>query len=140
MVVSLRARPGGFTLLEVLVAMAIFAVVALALLNAGRDQIQTSARLEEKTFAHWAAMNRIAELQMGGKLPDTGHGTETVSMAGQSWRLVIQIDPTPATNVRRITVDVTHVPDSFSDDPSVITSLTAFAGFSPHEQQTLSTQ
>jgi general secretion pathway protein I len=134
-----RNRAAGFTLLEVLVAMAIFAVVAMALLNAGRDQIQTSARLEEKTFAHWVAMNRIAELQSGGQLPDSGRGVETVTMAGQSWRIVIQVEPTPAPNVKRMTVDVGHAPGNFGDDPPVITSLTAFAGVASHAQQSTTT-
>ena len=124
----------GFTLLEVLVAMAIFAVVALALLNAGRDQLQTSARLEEKTFAHWVAMNRIAELEASGQLPSSGRGQETTTMAGQSWRLTIQVDPTPADNVRRLTVDVSHAPADFGEDPPTITSVTAFAGISTNAQ------
>ncbi len=119
-----RAR--GFTLLEVLVAMAVFAVAAMALLNAGRDQIQASSRLEDKTLAHWVAMNRVVELQIAGRYPDTGRGESKVRMADRDWRVLTEVENTPVPNVRRLTVDVSAAPIDFGDEPPLITSLTAF--------------
>lgn len=123
-----RARPAGFTLLEVLVAMAIFAVAAIALLNAGRDQIQSSGYLENKTFAHWVAMNQIAEIQADGVLPDVGRGDQTVTLGGRDWKVETQVEDTPVTNVRRLTVDVSPAPADFGEETSVVDSLTAFVG------------
>lgn len=116
----------GFTLLEVLVAMAVFAVAAMALLNAGRDQIQASSRLEDKTLAHWVAMNRVVELQLASHFPDTGRAETKVRMAGRDWRVLAEIANTPVPNVRRLTVDVSAAPADFGDEPPLITSLTAF--------------
>ena len=45
----------GFTLLEVLVALAIFATVAAAVLTASVRSLQNAARLEDKTLAGWIA-------------------------------------------------------------------------------------
>ena len=49
----------GFTLLEVLVALAIFALVAASILTASARSLQTAARLEDKTLALWIADNAI---------------------------------------------------------------------------------
>ncbi len=57
-----RAR--GFTLLEVLVALAIFAMVAASVLSASARSLQNASRLEDKTLAMWIADNRLNELQM----------------------------------------------------------------------------
>ena len=56
-------RGRGFTLLEVLVALAIFAVVAASVLSASARSLKTAARLEDKTFATWLADNRLQEIQ-----------------------------------------------------------------------------
>lgn len=128
----------GFTLLEVLVALAIFAVAAMALLNAGRDQIQGSGHLEDRTFAHWVALNWIAELQTANSLPDVGHGEKRVSMAGHEWRITTTVENTPVNSVRRLTVDVSYAPGDFGEDPPTITSLTAFVGASQNGSQTSS--
>lgn len=125
----------GFTLLEVMVAMAIFAVAAMALLNAGRDQIQSSEHLEEKTFAHWVGMNWITELQLAGTLPDSGRGEKRVSMAGRDWRIVSNVENTPVSNVRRVTVDVSLAPRDFGEDTPVITSLVAYIGQNQSQNQ-----
>ena len=58
-----RAQSTGFTLLEVLVALAVFAVAAIALMKVSESQLQLSNRLEEKTFAHWVALNMVSEMQ-----------------------------------------------------------------------------
>jgi general secretion pathway protein I len=127
-----RLQHKGFTLLEVLVAMAIFAVAAIALLNAGRDQIQSSSNLENKTFAHWVAMNQVAEMQAAGTLPDVGRGDQNVSLGGRDWKVQTQIDNTPVKSVRRVTVSVAPAPANFGDETTPVDSLTAFVGEVAH--------
>ena len=48
----MRAR--GFTLLEVMVAMAVFAVAGLAVMKSAGEQVLGLGLLEEKTFASWS--------------------------------------------------------------------------------------
>ena len=62
----------GFTLLEVLVALAIFAVVAASVLATSARSLQNAARLEDKTLAMWIADNRLAEMQLAATPPGTG--------------------------------------------------------------------
>lgn len=133
---ELSRRARGFTLIEVLVALAIFAVAAVALLNTGRNQIQASSYLEEKTIAHWVGMNRVVEMQTSGAFPEPGRGEQRVSMGGREWKLMTQIDNTPVNSVRRLTVDVAIAPRDFGDDAPIVTSLTAFISRSPRAQTT----
>ena len=67
----------GFTLLEVLVALAIFAVASVSLLAAQNAQVRTDGRLADKTLAHWAALNRLAEMQLQGLFPDPNNPLNT---------------------------------------------------------------
>ena len=77
----------GFTLLEVLVALAIFASVAAAVLTASARSLQNAARLEDKTLAGWIADNQLTELQLASSPPATGRDTREVSYAGRQWQL-----------------------------------------------------
>ena len=54
-----EGREGGFTLLEVLVALAIFAIVAAVVLTAAGRSLNNAARLEALTLAGWIADNRL---------------------------------------------------------------------------------
>ncbi len=96
----------GFTLLEVLVAVSIFAIAALALLNAQRTQITTDQHLEEKTFAHWVAMNHLTEMRLDGAFPEIGQRESTAHMAGRDWLITTKAQGTPTPNVRLITISV----------------------------------
>ncbi|MEL0028550.1 MAG: prepilin-type N-terminal cleavage/methylation domain-containing protein, partial [Perlucidibaca sp.] len=49
----------GFTLIEVLMALAIFGVVSLMLLGQSRDQVRMAAGLEDRLIAHWVALNTL---------------------------------------------------------------------------------
>jgi len=53
----------GFTLIEVLVALAVAALALLALARAGSNALATQAELEQRTLALWVADNRLAELR-----------------------------------------------------------------------------
>lgn len=54
----------GFTLLEVLVALAILAIALGALIKAGSTNTANAVYLRDKTFAHWVALNTITEMQV----------------------------------------------------------------------------
>ena len=101
-----RAQSTGFTLLEVLVALAVFAVAAIALMKVSESQLQLSNRLEEKTFAHWVALNMVSEMQANQDWPELGEQTGKVAMAGRDWKVVVKTLATPVNRVRRIDVAV----------------------------------
>ena len=116
----------GFTLLEVLVALAVFAVAAIALMRVSESQLQLSARLEDKTFAHWVALNMVSEMQANQDWPDLGEQTGKVSMAGRDWKIIVKTLATPMNRVRRVEVTVSVAPQDFTQNMEAITVLSGF--------------
>jgi general secretion pathway protein I len=116
----------GFTLLEVLVALAVFAVAAIALMRVSESQLQLSARLEDKTFAHWVALNMVSEMQANQDWPDLGEQTGKVAMAGRDWKIIVKTLATPMSRVRRIEVTVGLAPQDFTQNMEAITLLSGF--------------
>lgn len=99
------SKSRGFTLLEVLVAMAVFAVTALAVLNATGQNARTLMFLEEKTFASMVADNQLALLILSNQLPTTEkNGTE--KLAGKEWHWTLKPISTNESTLRAIDVIV----------------------------------
>lgn len=121
----------GFTLLEVLVALAIFATVAAAVLTASVRSLQNAARLEDKTLAGWIADNRLTELQLASSPPAPGRDSRELSFAGRQWLLYSETVITSDPGLRRVTLWVAAMPSS-SDSSSVqeraLLSLDGFVG------------
>ncbi|MGG5571529.1 type II secretion system minor pseudopilin GspI [Vibrio diazotrophicus] len=73
----------GFTLLEVLVALAIFATAAVSVIRAVSQHINTVQYLEEKTFASMVIDNQMALVMLDPNELRAKKGTE--SLAGRTW-------------------------------------------------------
>lgn len=121
-----RNNNKGFTLLEVLVALAVFSVAAIALMRVSESQLRISQTLEEKTFAHWIALNLITEMQVTKSWPTIGEQTDKVSMASREWKFKIKTQATPVARVRRVEVSVGIAPKDFSENMEALTVLTGF--------------
>ena len=64
-------RQHGFTLLEVMVALAVIAFALAAAVSAVSGNTRNAAGLQQRTYAHWVAMNKMAELQISQQWPAT---------------------------------------------------------------------
>jgi general secretion pathway protein I len=73
----------GMTLLEVMVALVIFATASLSVIKAVSQQMNSLSYLEEKTFASWVADNQIALVMLAKAPLKVKHGSE--DMAGRTW-------------------------------------------------------
>lgn len=119
----------GFTLLEVLVALAIFATVAGAVLAASSRSLRNAEQLELKTLAGWIADNRIAELQLATPTPGVGRETGDLQFAGRRWETLSEIEATSEKSMRRVTVWVAPRPERGAGAPvreRAVLSLTGF--------------
>jgi len=76
-------KHNGFTLLEVLVALAIFATAAVSVIRAVSQHINTLTYLEEKTFAAMVADNQMAKIILADNGVNTQSGSE--KLAGRVW-------------------------------------------------------
>ena len=77
--------PRGFTLIEILVALAIIAIAMGAVIKASSNHTYSVTKLKQKTLAHYVAMNEIIKLETAGKLPDYGTHKKSTEMAGREW-------------------------------------------------------
>lgn len=113
----------GFTLLEVLVALAVIAFALASLVKVAGLGAANAAYLRDKTFAHWVAQNRLAEMKTKENLwPAIGAKEGEVAMAGREWIWVTRVKNTPDPDMRRIDIEV-RLED---DDLAPVTVLTGF--------------
>ncbi len=116
------AHRRGFTLLEVLVAMAILSLGMIAVFSGMSQSLNATTRLRDKTLASWIAINQITELQVTGEYPGAGNRSDQVEMASMDWVYAMQISNIPQIEMRRIDITV-----SYADTPDDI--LATVIGF-----------
>ncbi len=99
-------RSRGFTLLEVMVAMAVIAIGLGAIITEASRNINNASLLRDMTLAHWVATNKVVEIQVENEWPGAGTDTGDVEMAGRDWHWTVKIINTPDERVRRMDVEV----------------------------------
>jgi general secretion pathway protein I len=114
----------GFTLLEILVALAVLSTALAALLGSVSASLDNSAYLRDKTFAHWVAMNTLAELRLHNPWPDLGQREASTRMGGREWFSRIHVEASPDPDLRRVQIAVYRQRDAA--EPLHI--LSAFSG------------
>ncbi len=113
-----RSQQGGFTLMEVVVALAILAITMTALVKGVGENASNQAYLEKRTLAQWVAFNRIAQLQLNDKPRVLGQTSGVDQMAGRDWHWLSALTTTPDPHVYKVTVEVTPAQ---VDDEAVVT-------------------
>jgi general secretion pathway protein I len=112
----------GFTLLEVLVALAIIAISLGAVLSTSGSQASSASYLKEKSIAHWVAMNQMTEVQIEKNITETGTREGSTEMAGVEWHWSQTTTKTIYENVFEIELRVYR-------DKKRENSLTRLAGY-----------
>ncbi len=79
------SRSRGFTLIEVLAALAIVAIGMAAVLTTLGSSASTAGYLRDKTLAQWIALNQVAQTRLSGETPAPGTTDGTVDYAGRHW-------------------------------------------------------
>lgn len=103
-----RTRATGFTLIEVLVALAIVAVALSAGMRALAQGADVASSLKARTLALWVAENRLAraQLDLSAQGATVASGDETQAGMTLAWRQTIGATPNPA--FRRVEIVVTE--------------------------------
>lgn len=102
----MNRRARAFTLLEVLIALAVVALALLALVRTAGVQVGAFDALRERTLAGWVAANVLAETRLASALPPTGRGDGHAQLGGRDWRWTREVKATPQAGLRRIEVQV----------------------------------
>ena len=97
-----RGRARGFTLIEVLVALAIVAITLGAGIKAAGSLTSNTARLADVTAAQWCADNRLTALKLAHQYPDIGDADFACEQLGRAYAGKLVVRPTPNPNFRRV--------------------------------------
>ncbi|WP_130802692.1 type II secretion system minor pseudopilin GspI [Acinetobacter ihumii] len=101
-----RLKPAsGFTLLEVMVALAIFATAAIALTKVAMQYTQSTANAMLRTKAQFVAMNEAAQMEIN-KQWLTGTESKQVTSQGETWQIDKRSESTISPKVQRIEIQV----------------------------------
>lgn len=116
------ARNRGFTLFEILIALAILSIAMGAIISLASNQTLNAAHLRDKTFAHWLAVNKITELQVTDEWPNEGKKEGNEEMGLHEWHWVRTITDTPDDRVRQVEFSIFRG----KSDKNPVTTLTSF--------------
>ena len=112
----------GFTLIEVMVALAIVAIALAAGTRAASSVVDTSQRLSDVVLAQWCADNQLTEMHLSGQLPGVGKAPFSCDQLGRTFKGTVNVQPTPNPSFRRVDVSVAN-----SDDRQLLTISTVMS-------------
>ena len=101
-----RSAEHGFTLIEILVALAVFSLAALALLRLETASVRGVAVLDRTLVANMVARNVALDAVTDGRTPTLGPSGGTDANGGQVWRWTRTVTPTGDPRIVRIDVAV----------------------------------
>ena len=114
----------GFSLIEVLVAMVVFALSVMALSGSISSTFKTQTVQKDRTFAHYVALRRLAEVKLKSAWPNTGTTRGELKMFNRDWGWKQEVSNTTDKALRRVEVAVS----SKNDEEYYIAKVTAFLG------------
>ena len=112
----------GFTLIEVMLAMAVFAIAGIALLSASSNNARNIGHLENKMFANWVASNQLVAASLEEKWPPKNNLKGEVELAGKAWFWQQKVIKTTDKDMRAIVMEIRLN----ENDELAVTSLTTY--------------
>jgi general secretion pathway protein I len=101
-----RAAAGGFTLIEVVIALAVAAIGLAAVTAAVSQMIDAGHSMRERTYASWIAQNKITEMRLANIVPEVSATSGEVVYANLEWTWRATVSETGVDNLYRVDVDV----------------------------------
>jgi general secretion pathway protein I len=111
----LTSVSAGFTLLEVVVALAVVTLGIIAGFNLVVQISAGSLHMKERTLAGWIASNEITRLRLSGEFPEVSQFDGDVEFAGSNYRWRATVSETGVEDLRRIDMDV-----AYADNPDQV--------------------
>lgn len=99
-------RQGGFTLVEVIVALAIVAIALMAGLQATSALTRNALRQSDIVLAQLCAENELVKARLSRQMPGVGDSVQDCEQAGRQFQVSVAVRPTPNPSFRRIDAQV----------------------------------
>ena len=113
----------GFTLIEVMVALAIVSLSLTAIAASMNQMIDAANSMRERTYASWIAQNKIAEMRLSGVMPEVSSSSGEVTYANSEWAWRAEVAETGIEGFYRVDVSVSHAGSEY-----VVRTVTGFLG------------
>lgn len=123
---AVSRRRGGFTLIEVLVALAIVAIGMAALMTALTSTANTTVYMRDKTLAEWVALNQIETVRLALQRPKKGESDGDAEMGGRKWKWHQEVMETEVKGIMRI--DVSAKPAEIGGDANWYATVSGITG------------
>jgi general secretion pathway protein I len=117
-----RKLEKGFTLIEVMLAMAVFSIAGIAILGTADTNARNLGYLESKILASWVASNQLVEITLDDTWPPKNNKKGKVELAGLEWFWQQKVIKTTDKDMRAIVLEVRLD----EKDPSALTSLMTY--------------
>ena len=103
----MRSAPQhGFTLIEVLVALAIVAIALMAGMQATSALTRNAQRQSDVLLAHLCAETELVKVRLSTQMPGVGDSSQTCEQAGRVFDVTVRVRPTPNPVFRRVDAQV----------------------------------
>ena len=119
----IASRCRAFTLVEVMVALAIIALSLTAVAAKMGRMIDTSNSMRERTYASWIAQNKITELRLANVIAEVSSTSGEIEYANTTWYWRVDISESGIENLFRADVRV-----FYPDNDSMVRNVTGFIG------------
>lgn len=114
-------KNAGFTLIEIMVALAILAIAMTAALTATYSNIRTTATIEDRGIANWIALDTLHKIQLG-LIPRQSSQNNPITVLNNPWVWSASVSSLPDQHIMQIDVTITK--------PGVRNTLAHLEGFS----------
>ncbi|MDO6425707.1 type II secretion system minor pseudopilin GspI [Thalassotalea sp. 1_MG-2023] len=100
-----KLKVAGFTLIEVLLALSVFALAGVALLSTSDTHFSSLNHIENNMVAQWVASNQLVEATLDEQWPPKNK-KGNVDLAGRQWHWQQKVEATTDKEMRSITIEV----------------------------------
>lgn len=101
-----KRSEAAFSLVESLVALAVFATAGVGLITMQTQSVRTFTALETRTFAALVAQNALVDISANSKPPELGQRDGATEMGGKTWAWRMDVAETLEANTRRVRIVV----------------------------------
>jgi len=113
----------GFTLLEVMVALAVITLGLAAVIKTVTSTTSNTIHIRDKTFAYWVAQNQIAEIELTSGSPKKGFTDGEEELAGLTWHWTRKIEGTEDPDTNRVELTVRKDKDKSAQTYATLITL-----------------
>jgi len=99
-------QQSGFTLIEVLVSVAIIAIALGAMVQAAGASASRAGSMRDITVSQWVASNQLAQMQLSSSFPDTGTKSGKTEMLDITWYWKTIVQKAQDEDLRRVDIEV----------------------------------